>query len=277
MGTSDTNVRKSYLIVTSNADALPVMAIADAMRRVGHEVSVRHDDHLGPFTSKVDAVIFAECTRDDVVIALASQAFASNHLVGAVGNAVGVIVGAGLARGRVVSAPGRGDALLEGGAQRSDTEVSGDDAFVTASGPHCIDDLVLMIRQRTEIAVPQDAETLTAVLKDLADAGYAGSVTVDHDGTITCMECAQSCDAGDVRVDELRRLEGASDPDDELAVIAGRCPHCGSRLSFVLGYGPGASSGDTTALLSLSAVEGSAQQAQQLSPSTKDGDAARGQ
>jgi hypothetical protein len=36
-------------------------------------------------------------------------------------------------------------------------------------------------------------------------------------------------------------LEGASDPDDMMTVIAARCPHCGVAGTLVLGYGPNAS------------------------------------
>ncbi len=40
-------------------------------------------------------------------------------------------------------------------------------------------------------------------------------------------------------------MEGASDPDDMLAVIATRCPRCHSAGTLILGYGPMASGDDT--------------------------------
>ena len=43
---------------------------------------------------------------------------------------------------------------------------------------------------------------------------------------------------------ELRRLEGASDPDDMLAVVAVECANCGLRGSLVLNYGPTATEDD---------------------------------
>ncbi len=57
--------------------------------------------------------------------------------------------------------------------------------------------------------------------------------------------------AADVRVDALRRLEGASDPDDLLAVAAAECRVCGTRATLVLGYGPSATTDDTEVLASL--------------------------
>ena len=42
----------------------------------------------------------------------------------------------------------------------------------------------------------------------------------------------------DVRCTTLRRLEGASDPDDMLAIAALVCSQCGARGTVVLHYGP---------------------------------------
>jgi hypothetical protein len=39
-------------------------------------------------------------------------------------------------------------------------------------------------------------------------------------------------------------LEGASDPDDELAIAAIRCPQCQASGTLVLNYGPSASAAD---------------------------------
>ena len=40
---------------------------------------------------------------------------------------------------------------------------------------------------------------------------------------------------------EIRRLEGASDPDDMLAVVALECPVCSMKGTIVLHFGPEAS------------------------------------
>jgi hypothetical protein len=49
----------------------------------------------------------------------------------------------------------------------------------------------------------------------------------------------------------LRRLEGASDPDDMLAVVALECGVCGVSGTMVLGYGPAASDIDGDVLRAL--------------------------
>jgi hypothetical protein len=54
--------------------------------------------------------------------------------------------------------------------------------------------------------------------------------------------------ASAIVVHELRRLEGASDPADMLAVAAIACPACGTRGTLVLTYGPEATAGDDAVL-----------------------------
>ncbi|MCU1393189.1 MAG: hypothetical protein JWM34_1617 [Ilumatobacteraceae bacterium] len=49
----------------------------------------------------------------------------------------------------------------------------------------------------------------------------------------------------------LRRLEGASDPSDAMAVVALTCPACNSRGTAVLAYGPAASKEDSDVLVAL--------------------------
>ena len=41
----------------------------------------------------------------------------------------------------------------------------------------------------------------------------------------------------EVQLDNLRRTEGASDPDDMAAIAAVVCPHCGPKGTLVLQYG----------------------------------------
>ena len=47
---------------------------------------------------------------------------------------------------------------------------------------------------------------------------------------------------------QLRRLEGASDPDDMLVLAAVVCPQCSTRGFLVLNYGPSASAEDAAIL-----------------------------
>jgi hypothetical protein len=49
----------------------------------------------------------------------------------------------------------------------------------------------------------------------------------------------------------LRRMEGASDPADMMAVVALECGVCGASGTMVLGYGPTASDVDSDVLRAL--------------------------
>ena len=55
----------------------------------------------------------------------------------------------------------------------------------------------------------------------------------------------------DMAVETIRRTEGSSDPDDMLAVLPLTCPHCATRGTLVLAYGPEASPEDTEVLAAL--------------------------
>jgi hypothetical protein len=73
------------------------------------------------------------------------------------------------------------------------------------------------------------------------------------EGSVRCGECRTDSPAADVHVDGVERLEGASDPGDMVAVIAGTCPACGARGTLTLSYGPGASADDADVLAALPA------------------------
>ena len=46
-------------------------------------------------------------------------------------------------------------------------------------------------------------------------------------------------------------MEGASDPDDMLALVAMTCPQCGARGTLVLAFGPMAPEADVDVLVRL--------------------------
>lgn len=75
-------------------------------------------------------------------------------------------------------------------------------------------------------------------------------------GRLRCFTCRTDSDAASVEVTALRRTEGASDPDDMLAIAALTCPNCGTRATLTLGYGPESSEDDAEVLLRLSPVPG---------------------
>jgi hypothetical protein len=94
---------------------------------------------------------------------------------------------------------------------------------------------------RDLIGVARDASTLTDVLAAFEADGFAHEFVVREAGTVLCTACRNVSSARSLDVQQFRRLEGASDPDDMLAVAAARCPSCGSPGTIVMQYGPAAS------------------------------------
>jgi hypothetical protein len=94
-------------------------------------------------------------------------------------------------------------------------------------------------------SAPSDNTTLTAVLDELTADGFTGSFVPRAGGKLLCTTCRDSFAATELEPDQVRRLEGASDPDDEVIVVGAACPRCGTHASMVLGYGPTASDDDT--------------------------------
>jgi hypothetical protein len=99
--------------------------------------------------------------------------------------------------------------------------------------------------------VPSDNTTLLEVLEEFAAKGYGGSMWVAENGKIRCEGCQHEFAPSELYVHELRRLEGASDPDDMIAVVAVECPVCGLKGSVVLHYGPESSPEEMEALTHL--------------------------
>ena len=95
------------------------------------------------------------------------------------------------------------------------------------------------------MASPTDPETvatgtttLTDVLAGYAQSGFDASFSVREPAQMECHTCNQTFAASETPMASLRRMEGASDPADMLAVVALTCPHCGAQGTAVLGYGP---------------------------------------
>src|SRR6187455_907241 len=89
---------------------------------------------------------------------------------------------------------------------------------------------------------------LTEVLSGYAEAGFTSSFTALEGATVECHECNSKTHASRIRMSSLRRLEGASDPDDMMAVVAIQCPSCDTKGTLVLGFGPAASVEDSEVL-----------------------------
>jgi hypothetical protein len=90
----------------------------------------------------------------------------------------------------------------------------------------------------TAPALPLPEDTgLAAVLDDFDEAGFSGTLMATEGG-VTCATCRSIVEPGDLLVQRLRRLEGASDPADMLAVVGATCPGCHLDGTLLLGYGP---------------------------------------
>ncbi len=97
------------------------------------------------------------------------------------------------------------------------------------------------------------ATTVTAVLERLAAEGFGAPLApADEPGRLHCAACGTTSDAAAFEVVHERRLEGASDPDDMVLVVAARCPACGRGGTVVLGYGATASEADADVVVALS-------------------------
>jgi hypothetical protein len=92
---------------------------------------------------------------------------------------------------------------------------------------------------------PGDNTTLREVLAGYEGAGFRGTFTVEEQGRLLCNTCNTSNLASDFWMHSLRRMEGASDPDDMLSVSAITCPTCQTKGVVVLGYGPNATAEDS--------------------------------
>jgi hypothetical protein len=102
--------------------------------------------------------------------------------------------------------------------------------------------------------VARDASTITDVLHTFEQQGFGSQFIAREGAIVECAVCHRRTRASELVVDGVRRLEGASDPDDMLAVAALVCPSCGSRGTLVLGYGPVATIEDADVLTALEAA-----------------------
>ena len=84
--------------------------------------------------------------------------------------------------------------------------------------------------------LPEDT-SLAAILDDFDEAGFSATLMASDAGVL-CAACRSVVDPGDLLVQRMRRLEGASDPSDMLAVVGATCPGCGLDGTLLLGYGP---------------------------------------
>ncbi len=89
-----------------------------------------------------------------------------------------------------------------------------------------------------------ESTTLTEVLAAYSSGGFDGSFSAYEGTQMECHQCGARFPVSEVKMSSLRRLEGASDPADMVAVVALTCPRCEARGTAVLGFGPAASPED---------------------------------
>lgn len=99
--------------------------------------------------------------------------------------------------------------------------------------------------------VPSDNTTMSSVLDGLAARGFTGQFVPRPGGRLLCLNCDAVSPAAEFRVESLRRLEGASDPDGMSSIVAAVCPRCGQAGTVVLGFGPTASDVDADVTVGL--------------------------
>ena len=100
---------------------------------------------------------------------------------------------------------------------------------------------------------PSDNTTLVVVLADARAAGFVADFRpVGESGAVRCSSCRSESAAGAFHDLAERRLEGASDPDDMLLLVTGRCPACDAAGVMTLSYGPAAGESDAAVVAALS-------------------------
>lgn len=97
---------------------------------------------------------------------------------------------------------------------------------------------------------PMDTPLL-AVLRRYEADGYTQQFNSREGAVIHCYSCGEDFAAGECRHGPVRRLEGASDPADMLAVVPVRCPGCGALGVVIANYGPESTLADAEVLAAL--------------------------
>lgn len=80
-------------------------------------------------------------------------------------------------------------------------------------------------------------DSLADTLGRLEDSGYLADFYA-RDAMIGCPECDELVDPATLVVDEIVRLEGDSDPDEEIIVYALSAGPCGRKGTYVIAFGP---------------------------------------
>lgn len=100
-----------------------------------------------------------------------------------------------------------------------------------------------------------DGRPLSEILAMYEADGFTQQFGTRPGGRIICFSCRFEAEADQFELVSFSRTEGASDPDDMLAVAALRCRQCDVAGTLVLNYGPEAGEDDVAVLQKLEAVD----------------------
>jgi hypothetical protein len=98
-------------------------------------------------------------------------------------------------------------------------------------------------------AIPPERTMLTTI-NEWRAAGY-GADFVIVDTVLRCRQCNDTHDPRTAQILDVARFEGESNPDDEAAVYALQCVHCGTRGILVTAYGPSSSAEEADVVVAL--------------------------
>ena len=84
------------------------------------------------------------------------------------------------------------------------------------------------------------SDSLAEVVRRYEAHGFPSQFAARPGGNVRCLSCRRDHPARWVRLLALHRLEGDSDPGDEVAVAALECPACEERGTLALAFGPAA-------------------------------------
>jgi hypothetical protein len=84
------------------------------------------------------------------------------------------------------------------------------------------------------------ADSLAEAVRRYEAHGFRAQLGTRPGGNVRCHACHRDSPARWVRLLVLHRLEGDSDPEDEIALAGVECPACGARGTMALSFGPSA-------------------------------------
>lgn len=81
------------------------------------------------------------------------------------------------------------------------------------------------------------SDSLAEVVRRYEGNGFPSQFAARPGGNVRCMGCRREHPARWVRLLALHRLEGGSDPQEDVVVAAVECPACEERGTLALSYG----------------------------------------